>query len=66
MVRAVLAGEHGPRRDIVVLNAAAALVAADIAPDLAEGARRAAESIDSGAAKERLEAFIEASNSFGQ
>ena len=65
MVLGVLAGEPGPKRDIVLLNAAAAMVAADIAPDLADGTRRAAESIDSGAAKERLEAFIAASNSFG-
>jgi anthranilate phosphoribosyltransferase len=63
-VRAVLAGEAGPKRDIVVLNAAAALVAADIAPDLREGASRAAQSIYSGAARKRLESFVEASNSF--
>ncbi len=65
IVRAVLAGEPGPKRDIVLLNAAAALVAAGISPDLADGARRATESIDSGAANERLKAFIAASNSFG-
>jgi anthranilate phosphoribosyltransferase len=64
-VRAVLAGEAGPARDVVVLNAAAALVAADLAPDLKEGARLARESIDSGAAKERMEAFVAASAGFG-
>lgn len=64
IVRSVLAGQPGPPRDIVVLNAAAALIAGDIADGFPDGARRAAESIDSGAAKERLEAFIEASNSF--
>jgi anthranilate phosphoribosyltransferase len=64
ILRATLAGESGPKRDIVLLNAAAALVAADIAADLAEGVRRAAESIDSGAAKGRLEAFVAVSNSF--
>jgi anthranilate phosphoribosyltransferase len=63
-LRATLAGERGATRDIVVLNAAAALVAADIAPDLWDGLARATESIDSGAAKERLESFISATNSF--
>jgi anthranilate phosphoribosyltransferase len=66
MLRATLAGETGPKRDIVLLNAAAALVAGDIAQDLAEGVRRAGESIDSGAARERLDAFVAVSNSFGQ
>jgi anthranilate phosphoribosyltransferase len=64
-LRAVLAGEKGPLRDIVALNAAAALVAADIAPDLKAGVQLAAETIDSGAAKARLEAFVEKTNSFG-
>jgi anthranilate phosphoribosyltransferase len=62
---AVLSGEHGPLRDVVVLNAAAALVAADLAPDLTEGVRAAASAIDSGAAKERLLAFVEITRSFG-
>jgi len=60
IVRRILGGEAGPRRDIVVLNAAAALVAADIAADLAEGLALAAESIDSGRARstlDRLAAF---------
>lgn len=64
ILRATLAGEPGPRRDIVVLNAAAALVAADIASDLSDGVRRAVEAIDSGAAKGRMEAFVSVSNSF--
>ena len=64
-LRAVLSGEAGPARDVVVLNAAAALVAADIAPDLRKGARLAQESIDSGAARERMKAFVEVSTSFG-
>ena len=46
VVRRVLAGEPGPHRDIVVLNAAAALVVADRAADLAEGLALAVESID--------------------
>lgn len=64
-LRSVLAGEKGPLRDIVTLNSAAALVAADMAADLKDGVRRAAESIDSGAAKERLEAFVAVTNTFG-
>ena len=49
---------HGAHRDIVVANAAAALVAAGRAADLREGVRLAAESIDSGAAGEKLEALV--------
>ena len=64
VLASVLSGERGPLRDIVALNAAAALVAADIARDLKDGARVAAEAIDTGAAKERLDAFIEVSRSF--
>jgi len=55
MIRAVLGGERGARRDVVVVNAAAALVAAGCAEDLREGAKRAAESMDSGAARKKLE-----------
>jgi anthranilate phosphoribosyltransferase len=47
----IFAGERGPKRDIVLLNAAAALVAARIASHLREGVARAAEAIDSGAAQ---------------
>jgi anthranilate phosphoribosyltransferase len=54
----VLQGEQGPRRDAVVLNAAGALWAAGVVDDLAEGARRAAQAIDSGAALERLDRFV--------
>ncbi|MFW6060033.1 MAG: anthranilate phosphoribosyltransferase, partial [Phycisphaeraceae bacterium] len=58
LVRGVLAGGHGPARDIVCLNAAAALVVADLAGDLSEGLERAAEAIDSGAAREALERLV--------
>ena len=58
LLRAILAGEPGPRRDIVIANAAATLVAAGRAADFLEGARLAAESIDSGAARRKLEALI--------
>ena len=58
LLRAILAGQPGPRRDIVIANAAAALVAAGQAVDFLEGARFAAESIDSGAAQKKLDALI--------
>ncbi|MCC7175281.1 MAG: anthranilate phosphoribosyltransferase [Bryobacterales bacterium] len=58
IVRAILRGERGPRRDIVLVNAAAALVAAGLAGDFREGVARAAEAIDSGAALGKLEALI--------
>jgi anthranilate phosphoribosyltransferase len=54
-VRAILAGEPGPKRDIVLVNAAAGLVAAGLAGDLREGMRAATHSIDSGAARDKLE-----------
>ena len=57
-VRAVLAGEPGARRDAVLLNAAGALVTADIAVDLAEGIALAAAAIDSGAAGDTLERLV--------
>jgi anthranilate phosphoribosyltransferase len=52
---AILEGERGPRRDIVLVNAAAALVAAGAAPDVLAGMRLAAESVDSGAARRKVE-----------
>jgi anthranilate phosphoribosyltransferase len=58
LVRAILAGEPGPRRDVVVANAAAALVAAGRAVDFLEGSRLAAQSIDSGAALKKLNRLI--------
>ncbi|MDQ7801761.1 MAG: anthranilate phosphoribosyltransferase [Armatimonadota bacterium] len=51
----VLRGERGAHRDVVLLNAAAALVAAGTCSDLRQGAERAAESIDRGAALGKLE-----------
>ncbi len=58
IVRAVLAGERGARRDVVLLNAAAALWVAGAADDLAEGLQQARRSIDSGAAAERLRRLV--------
>jgi anthranilate synthase/phosphoribosyltransferase len=59
ITRAILSGqENGSRRDVVVLNAAAALVAAGRADDLPEGIKLANESIDSGAALAVLDKFV--------
>ena len=55
IVLAVLRGEPGPCRDVVLLNAAAAFIAADRVPDFPAGLRMAGESIDSGRALESLE-----------
>ena len=54
---AVLRGERGPRRDIVVANAAAALMAAELASTWTEGVHLAQRALDSGAAYEKLEAL---------
>jgi anthranilate phosphoribosyltransferase len=61
-IRRVLAGEHEPFRDIVVLNAGAALVVAGLADDLAAGVAKAQAAIDSGAARAALDRLIEVSN----
>ena len=58
VIRAILDGEPGARRDIVLMNAAAALVAGGRARDLKEGVAVAAQSIDSRAARGKLEALI--------
>jgi anthranilate phosphoribosyltransferase len=58
IIRAILSGEKGPHRDIVVANASAAIVAAGRAADFLEGALLAAQSIDSGAALKKLDALI--------
>ncbi len=61
-IQAVLAGKTGPDRDIVILNAAAALAVADKVETIAAGIAPAAEAIDSGAAARALEKLIEISN----
>jgi anthranilate phosphoribosyltransferase len=58
IIREVLAGEKSPRRDVVVLNAAAALAAAGRAEHIAQAIPLAEKSIDSGAAAKKLEALI--------
>ena len=61
--RDILAGvERGPKRDIVVLNAGAALFTAGAAASIADGVKLAAETIDSGKALATLEAYIAATN----
>jgi anthranilate phosphoribosyltransferase len=62
MVRSVLHGEPGPRRDVVVLNAAAGLVAAGISDDFQAGLDAAAEAIDSKSAARALDRLITVSN----
>ena len=63
IVRKVLAGEPGAARDIVLLNAGAAIYAANLTDSLATGIARAAEVIDSGAAAAKLEALASLSHS---
>ena len=60
VARRVLAGEPGPHRDLVLLNAAAALYVGGLAADLEAGVARAAEAIDSGAAAGVLERLVAA------
>ncbi|HTW97313.1 MAG TPA: anthranilate phosphoribosyltransferase, partial [Acidimicrobiales bacterium] len=61
-VRDVLGGAPGPRRDVVLLNAAAGLVVAGLCADLAGGVALAAETIDAGKAEAALEGLIGVSN----
>jgi anthranilate phosphoribosyltransferase len=61
IARSVLAGDRGPRRDVVVLNAAAALDVAEVATSLEDGIEKAVESIDSGASSEVLRRWVDVS-----
>jgi anthranilate phosphoribosyltransferase len=63
IIREILSGEQGASRDIVLLNAGAAIYTGGQARDLHEGISRAATSIDSGNAGARLDALIEATRS---
>ena len=58
IIRAILDGEAGPKRDIVLMNAAAALMAGGKARDFKEGVGLAAHALDCGAALRKLEALI--------
>ena len=64
MVRAVFDNTDGPARDIVALNAGAAIYASGLADDLNAGVAAAMESLSSGAARERLAKLVALSNSF--
>jgi anthranilate phosphoribosyltransferase len=64
-MRVVLAGKPGPDRDYTLINAGAALVAANKASSVKEGAGLAEQSLDSGAAAKVLDAYVAATQSFG-
>lgn len=61
IIKGIFAGQIGPARDIVVMNAGAAIYAADLAHSLAQGIAMAQQLIDSGAAEQKLEALIQTS-----
>ena len=62
VINAVFEGEIGPARDIVVLNAGAAIYAADLVPSLVDGIQRAKTVIDNGQAKQKLQDLVTCSN----
>ncbi|MBI5417399.1 anthranilate phosphoribosyltransferase [Candidatus Poribacteria bacterium] len=62
VIKNILNGQKGPHRDIVVINAAYALVASGLAHDIKSGIIKAEESIDSGKAKHKLEELIKFTN----
>ncbi len=62
----LLKGKRGPKRDVVLLNAAAVLIAGGKASSFSEGLAQAAEAIDNGSARRKLEQLIEFSRSFEQ
>src|SRR5437763_8474036 len=62
IIRRILDGEKSPRRDVVLLNAGAALMAAGRAEDMREGIALAAKAVDSGGAKQKLAALVEFTN----
>jgi anthranilate phosphoribosyltransferase len=59
ITRSILNGDPGPKRDMVLLNAAAAFVAAGICDDFSEGLAIAADAIDSGKARRKLDSLVE-------
>jgi anthranilate phosphoribosyltransferase len=65
MLLSVLDNQAGPARDIVILNAGAALYAANVTPSMKEGVERARAAIESGAARQRLDQLIALSNTLG-
>lgn len=65
IIRDIFDGKQGPRRDIVLLNSAAAIMVTNEAESIEEGLEVAADSIDSGKAKEKLQMLIELSKELG-
>ncbi|HET8808412.1 MAG TPA: anthranilate phosphoribosyltransferase, partial [Methylophaga sp.] len=61
IIKGIFAGQCGPARNIVVLNAGAAIYAADLAQSLAEGIKLAQQAIDNGTAQQKLDALIQCS-----
>ena len=66
MLLGVLDGQAGPARDIVLLNAGAALYAADVAASIADGIALARQALDSGAAKARLDHLVTVAHALSQ
>jgi anthranilate phosphoribosyltransferase len=62
IVRALLAGDLGPKRNVVLLNAGFALVAAGAAEDIPAGLAAAAEALDSGRAQAKLDGLVRLTN----
>ena len=62
----VLSGKHGAARDIVLLNAAAALYAGNVVPSLSDGVKAAEAAIDSGKAKAKKEEFVRFTQQFAK
>lgn len=63
ILRGILQGEKGPKRDVVLLNSGAALFTSGVADSISQGMELAAESIDSGKAQGKLNLLIQVSNS---
>ncbi len=61
IIKGIFAGQSGPARDIVVLNAGAAIYAADLAQSLSDGITLAQQAIDNGSAQQKLDALIQCS-----
>ncbi|MEK7107522.1 MAG: anthranilate phosphoribosyltransferase, partial [Patescibacteria group bacterium] len=64
IIRSILNGEKGPKRDVVVLNAGIALYVAGIAKDIPRGIKLAEQSIDSGKAQKALENLVKETQQF--
>jgi anthranilate phosphoribosyltransferase len=65
MVHEALGNVEGTPREIVILNAGAALYAADVADSIAEGIERARAAVASGAARKKLDAFVALTQKLG-